>query len=623
LIQSGTAARWNELAREQLQGGADAVGIVLDEASARGKDPDVDAADLVGVGGLPLSAAADIEEALAELPLDHLALEIDARAVAPSMAALLGSVLGRPQVALRGMLHYDPLGHLVRCGRLQAPLPTLLDRMADLMSWCESDAPDVTPVLAHGDVYEEAAAGPAQELAFTVATATDYLREMVERGLEPGLAARRIALELRTGTRFFVDLAKLRAARILWSGVVEAFEGASGGWTPAIHSRTSGWRVAARDPWTNLLRTTIGAFAAVAGGADGIVVEPFDVALGAPDSFAYRLARNTQILLREECHLHRVVDAGGGSWFIERLTEDLARRAWTLFQEIERRGGMGAAVLSGFPQDDVLRVAERQREAVARRRERFVGVSGYVDLGEERPARGPILSAAEAEHLAATYRERRAVADGAERDAALDELRGTRTGGGDWIRAATAAVQAGATLGDLEAPEGKEEARTTRLPCWRGPAAFERLRDAADAHATVDGAPLRALLALVGSPAKLRARLDFTLGLVEAGGVTVFRDEPPVRRGATDIAARAVEHDVPVVLVCGADADYPGVVPEIARELRRAGSGARLVVAGPPPGDADWVADVFLFIYAGCDVLAALEQVQRAAGVVHREEVIA
>jgi methylmalonyl-CoA mutase len=333
----------------------------------------------LGDGGLPV---AGLEEALDGVHLDLAPVVLDAGAEYDAAArTLLALAAGRGTPPL-GRLGADPLGHAARTGE-----DAVLGATAELATLCHHEHPGLRAVTVDALPYHEAGASPAQELGCSLATGVAYLRGLTEAGLPVEAALGQLEFRYAATTDQFLTIAKLRAARRLWARVAQVC-GAPGE-AQLQHAVTSPVMMTRRDPWVNMLRTTVACLGAGVGGADAVTVLPFDDALGLPDDFARRIARNTSAILMEESHLARVIDPAGGSWYVERLTGDLARTAWEWFQEIERAGGQAAALRSGLVAERLSHTWEERRAGLARRREPITGVSEFPDLAEEPVEREP------------------------------------------------------------------------------------------------------------------------------------------------------------------------------------------------------------------------------------------
>jgi len=309
------------------------------------------------------------------LDLAGVVLDAGGAGVSAAEAFLAYAASGGAAAAeLSGSLGLDPLGWE---GPALAEVAELARRTAD-------GYPRLRAVTVDAGRYHDAGAGDAQELGCAAAAGVAYLRALTEAGLDTAAAFGQLEFRYAATADQFATIAKLRAARRIWSRIAQ-LSGVPEAGAQRQHAVTSAAMMTVRDPWVNMLRTTLACFAAGVGGAEAVTVRPFDERLGLPDGFARRIARNTQSLLLEEAHVGRVVDPAGGSWYVERLTERTATAAWEWFTEIERAGGMAAAIHSGLVADRIAETRDRRAEAIAHRRDPITGVSEFPNLGERLP----------------------------------------------------------------------------------------------------------------------------------------------------------------------------------------------------------------------------------------------
>ncbi|KUL75707.1 MULTISPECIES: methylmalonyl-CoA mutase subunit beta [unclassified Streptomyces] len=336
---------------------------------------------VVGEAGVPVSS---LGSALDGVYLDLAPVVLDAGAETEAAAHALLALYeerGVAKDAARGNLGADPLGHEARTGTSLPFTPA-----AALARRCAEEYPGLRALTVDALPYHEAGGSAAQELGAALATGVAYLRELTEAGLTVEQAAAQLEFRYAATADQFLTIAKLRAARRLWARVTEV----SGAPAAQVqHAVTSPVMMTRRDPWVNMLRTTVATLAAGVGGADSVTVLPFDHALGLPDAFARRIARNTSTILIEESHLARVIDPAGGSWYVERLTDELAHAGWEFFQRIERAGGQAAALRSGQLRDDLAATWETRTGRLAKRREPVTGVSEFPNLAEQPVVREP------------------------------------------------------------------------------------------------------------------------------------------------------------------------------------------------------------------------------------------
>lgn len=605
----------NQAILEDLKGGVTSLLMRFDFAARNGLDPDDPAAEaLAGRDGLMAYHADDLDLALSNVHLDMISVTLEAGAAFLPAAALLVALWRRrrvPPEQARGAFNADPLAVLVRDGQLPISSERALTLMADLAAWTAKNYPHVTAVRVGTAPYHHAGATAAQDLAFGMATAVEYLRAMTRAGLDIDAAARQILFSISLGTHHFLAIAKLRAARRLWARVVEACGGSPAEAAMRIHSRVSKRVLTLRDPHVNLLRNTVACFAAGIGGAEAITSVPFDAAVGLPDDLSRRIARNSVLVLQEEAHLNRVIDPPGGSWYLGWLTDQVAEKAWAIFQEIERGGGMLKAIQNGWVARQIDSAFIPRAKNLARRKEGITGVSEFPNIAEPpvvRPAPDRITLRAEA--VARLTGARR-------RSMALSHLlsdTGLHSPGSAASLAVEAAV-AGASIGQLARALRFHTEPATIPPLTPHPFAqpFEELRDASDSWQMFHGTRPRVFLANMGSVAHHTARATYSKNFFEAGGFEVVSNNG--FREASDAARAFAQSGATIAVICSSDKLYPDIVPKVAPALKAA---ARTVVLAGNPAANERVwrdAGVDRFIFMKCDVLGTLREMLREEGV--------
>lgn len=572
-----------------LAGGATSIALSFDRSVRLGLDAPVG-------DGLVARTVDELDRALSAVDLATTPLGLDAGAATAAVTAQLVALADRRGVAraaLRLDLGADPLGALARDGALPRSLDAALAELGALARFTAAELPASRAVGVDAGPYHDAGCTAVHELAWSLATGVAYLRALTAAGLDPRAAAGQLTFTFRVGCRFLVDVAKLRAARRLWARVLEVV-----GVTDVpmrVAARTADRVLTRRDPWTNLLRVTVATFAAATGGAEVIVAAPFDRPLGPSDDDARRLARNTQRVLADEAHLHRVVDPGGGSHAVEHLTASLAEAAWAELQRVEGLGGVAAALISGDLAAAAAAAADARAAAIARRKTPITGVSEFPHLGEAPVVREPFDLAG----LGAAP----APADPALRDAAVAGAVTT-----DDLDPLVAAAAAGARVAELVAARAGDRsgaARIPRLVMRRDAEPFEALRDRSDAHLAATGARPRVFLATLGAVADHLARANWIKALFEAGGFASVGGAPYADAGA--VAAAWREHDAALAVVCSSDAVYAERAAAAVAALREAGA-PRVLLAGRP-GDLEAAlreAGAAGFVFMGQDLLAVL-----------------
>ncbi len=500
-----------------------------------------------GQTGLPADFPT-LEAALAPLPLERIdiALEPGAHAIHAGLA-LCTIAHQRNATARLSRLGIDPLGTLARTGELILLKPDG-SGLAAGVPWLP--APGAT-LTADARPYHDAGASEAQEIAALAATLVAYLRALEGEGLSPANALSRIALSMSADADIFMTIAKLRAARRVVARIAEACGAAEAAGRMSLAVTTSERMMARRDPWVNMLRTTTACAAAAMGGADEITVLPYTWALGEPDAFASRNARNVGLVLREEAGLGHIIDPAGGAWSTEALTNELSAKAWGIFQEWESEGGMQAALVSGLVQEQIAAVAEVRMKDIASRRIELTGVSAFPNSGDDGVEITP------------------------------------------WPAA--------------PAPTSKPAARP--LPRRRLAEPFEALRDAAERLPS----PPRVFLASLGSQSEHAARSMWITNLLAAGGIGTIANDGFTN--SADAGRAFAESGATIACICGTDQSYAELGEATAMALKGAGASCVILAGRPRDQEAALkAAGVDRLFFAGMDVVAALEHLLASMG---------
>ncbi|MDA8018893.1 MAG: acyl-CoA mutase large subunit family protein [Thermoanaerobaculia bacterium] len=603
LIDDPCLEEANEAILRDLQLGAQMLWLRVDRAGRQGLDADDPRArGQVGCDGVRWGTSEEIETLLRDVEPRYVHLVIDAGGGTPAAAALFfdwARRRGVPPSELRGGFCFDPFAVLAEDGELTGGLDQAFRRAAELARFCQAEAPGLRALAVSMRPLREAGTGPAQELGFGLAAAVATLRRLESHGLGATAAASQLAFLHSLGSETFLEIAKLRAARLLWAKVLKAAGVGSAAAQQNHVAFGSEASVTVADPWVNMLRATGQTFSAVVGGADAAIPIPFDRRLGTPSDLARRITLTTQHVLGEESHLRRVADPAGGSWTLESLTDRLARAAWAIFRETEAAGGYEALLLSGALGERIAKTVDRRRRDISKRKTGIVGLSVFPLLAEQRPQLDrPQLDAVAERAVAALDRSDRQVRD-------LSDVEGFE----QLLEAAEGDMTVGALTSSIYSDT--EPASCEPLRPYRPSAGWERLRLATDEYLKVQGTRPPIFLANLGTPSQHRARTEFAAGFFSAAGVE------PVDLGHCEHAACSAacfrtaraNTGVQVAVLCSSDDLYLELAAETARELKAVGA-SRLYLAGRP-GDqeASWRdAGVDEFIYVGCDALECLQE---------------
>jgi methylmalonyl-CoA mutase len=593
---------FNAAARRALARGQSVLALRLDRAGRIGLDPEeitgTDTAD-----GVTIADGEDLKIAFDKIALADVSVQLDAGVSALPLAALF-LTHAREKRATRtkfsGGLTADPLGEWSLRGTLPVTLEALYEDLAGWTLWAQENAPSLATIGVSGVHWHEAGGNAVQELALTIATGAEYLRELSKRGVAPDVASARMRFRFSTGAQFFTELAKFRAFRSLWSRVLIGFDvEPAKGW-PVVHAESARWNQTKLDPHVNMLRATTGALSAVLGGVDSLHVRAFNDVLGCSDEISQRIASNVHTLLAEEFRLLSPADPAGGSWYVESLTDELARKAWKVFQEIEGSGGFVKAFANGLPQKIIAATAAEKLDAINKRRAGLVGTNVFPNLKERLVE--PVSDDARAVRIAEVVARRPRA-----KKTALPARWPAR------LREAMVAASAGATIGQLMtraygiAPASAPTASPVRP--WRASQGFESLRIATDVFTVRTGKRPQVFLAKMGPALQHKARADFSSGFFAAGGfepVGKLSFETP-----ESAALAAVNSSAPVVVLCSTDETYPTIAPVFARAVKAAAPEVIVVLAGYPtehvPALREAGIDEFIHVRADVhDVLAKL-----------------
>ena len=580
-----------------LERGVMSIELELDGACRTGRDLRTEA--LQG-DGAPIARVDDLELVLAGV-YDDLAPVMPAAGAAGGPAAALFLALARrrqrdPSTYV-GQLNIDPVS---AWSTEDSPLSLeqQIGIMVDVAAYACKTWPHIRTARIDGTAFHDAGATAVDEVAAMLATGVAYLTALTNAGLSTVDAARHIVLRTAVDADLFMGVAKLRALRQAWTRILTASGAATAVPSLQLQASTSRPMMTARDPWVNILRTTVACFAGAVGGADVLHVRPFDDATRLPDALARRIARNTQVILQDETHLGQVIDPAGGAWYVEQLTMQLAAAAWSRFQQIESDGGIAAVLRTGELQDRIDSAWGEREAAIARRKEPLTGVSEFPNLAET-----PLAPSEPAPPVAAN----------APRPSSFSWASGRPVGA--CTADAVASALDGATLDQLMA--AYQHAVTPASPRVTGPAGaprrplifrsraagFETLRDASDEYLAQHGRRPQILIATLGSIAESTARATYAKNFFEAGGVepvsaTVDED---------DLQSIVNESGVRAAVLTSTDERYAADVETVAPRLKAAGI-QKLYLAGRP-GDREpayRAAGVDEFIYIGVDVRSAL-----------------
>jgi methylmalonyl-CoA mutase len=595
-----TAEESNAFYRRNLAAGQMGLSVAFDLATHRGYDSDHPRVEGdVGKAGVAIDSVEDMKILFDQIPLEKMSVSMTMNgAVLPTLACFVvaGEEQGVDQAQLSGTIQNDILKEfMVRNTYIYPPEPSMRI-VADIIEYTAHHMPRFNSISISGYHMQEAGATATQELAFTIADGLEYVRYAVGRGLDIDRFAGRLSFFFAIGMNFFMEVAKLRAARVLWHRVVSRFDPKDPRSAMLrTHCQTSGVSLTEQDPYNNVVRTAVEAMAAVLGGTQSLHTNSFDEALGLPTDFSARIARNTQLILAEETGIPRVVDPLAGSYYVESLTQQLADEAWALVEEVEALGGMTKAVASGMPKLRIEESAARRQARVDRSAEVIVGVNRYQPANPEHVDVLDIDNTEVRRQQVDRLEQVRASRDAERCAEALRRLSDGAVGSENLLSLCIEAARARATVGEMsdamEKAFGRHKAEIRSIhgvygSAYAGDDDFAEVQREVDDFAAAEGRRPRILVVKMGQDGHDRGAKVIATAFADLGFDV---DVGPLFQTPAEAARDAVDNDVHVVGVSSQAAGHKTLVPQLIQELRAAGGGDVVVVCGGviPPQDHD------------------------------------
>ena len=598
-----TAEESNKFYRANLKAGQMGLSVAFDLATHRGYDSDHPRVlGDVGKAGVAIDSVEDMKILFDGIPLDKMSVSMTMNgAVLPVLAGYIvaGEEQGVPPEKLQGTIQNDILKEfMVRNTYIYPPTPSMRI-VADIIEYTARNMPKFNSISISGYHMQEAGATCAQELAFTIADGLDYARAALSRGLKIDEFAPRLSFFFCIGMNFFMEIAKLRAARLLWSKLIAQFEPKNAASLQLrTHCQTSGVSLTEQDPYNNIIRTTIEAMAAVLGGTQSLHTNSFDEALALPTPASARIARNTQLIIAEETGIPHVIDPLGGSYFVESLTHSLAAEAMKLIDEVEALGGMTKAVEQGMPKLRIEEAAARRQARIDRGEETIVGVNKYQASETHDVNLLDIDNDKVREQQIARLQNIRKTRDANRCNAALAALtEAARSGTGNLLALAVEATRARATVGEisdaLESVFTRHKATIRSISgvygaLYDGDEGFKRIQREVETFARSEGRRPRMLVVKLGQDGHDRGAKVIATAFADIGFDV---DIGPLFQTPEEAARQAIENDVHVVGVSTQAAGHKTLVPALIAALKKEGSEDIMVVCGGviPPQDYDFL----------------------------------
>ncbi len=598
-----TAEESNAFYRRNLASGQKGLSIAFDLATHRGYDSDHErVVGDVGKAGVAVDSILDMEILFAQIPLDKLSVSMTMNgAVLPILAFYIvaGLEQGATLEQLNGTIQNDILKEfMVRNTYIYPPVPSMRI-IADIFEYTSKNMPKFNSISISGYHMQEAGATADIELAYTLADGLEYIRTGISAGLNIDTFAPRISFFWGIGMNHFMEIAKMRAARMLWAKIVKQFNPENPkSMALRAHCQTSGWSLTQQDPFNNVARTCVEAMGAVLGHTQSLHTNALDEAIALPTDFSARIARNTQIYLQEETNITRNVDPWAGSYYVEYLTHEIARRAWKHIEEIEKLGGMAKALETGIPKMRIEEAAARKQARIDSHKDTIVGVNKYR-LEKEDP-----IETLEVDNTAvreAQLKRLKKLKDERDENAVQRSLaaitHACETGEENLLVLAIDAAQKRASLGEIsyacEKVYGRYKAVIRSISGVyssesRGDASFQKACELADKFAGLEGRRPRIMVAKMGQDGHDRGEKVVATGFADIGFDV---DVGPLFQTPVETAKQAVENDVHIVGVSSLAAGHKTLVPQLIRELGKLGRDDIMVIVGGviPPQDYDFL----------------------------------
>jgi methylmalonyl-CoA mutase len=597
-----TAEESNAFYRKNLAAGQQGVSVAFDLATHRGYDSDHPRVEGdVGKAGVAIDSVEDMKVLFDGIPLDKVSVSMTMNgAVIPVLASFIvaGEEQGHDKAALAGTIQNDILKEfMVRNTYIYPPDPSMRI-VSDIIAYTSAEMPRFNSISISGYHMQEAGANLVQELAFTLADGREYVRAAIAAGMDVDSFAPRLSFFFAIGMNFFMEAAKLRAARTLWHRIMTEL-GAEAEKSKMLrtHCQTSGVSLQEQDPYNNVVRTAYEAMSAVLGGTQSLHTNALDEAIALPTEFSARIARNTQLILQEETGVTNVVDPLAGSYYVERLTHDLAEQAWALMEEVEEMGGMTRAVASGMPKLRIEETAATRQAMIDRGDEVIVGVNKYRKDHEDPIDIRDVDNARVRESQVAALHRIRDSRDQAACDDALAEVTRRAREGGNLLAAAVEAARARATVGEIsmamEKEFGRHRAEVKTLAgvygaAYEGDADFAAIQDAVDAFAAEEGRRPRMLVVKMGQDGHDRGAKVIATAFADIGFDV---DVGPLFQTPEEAAQDAVDNDVHVIGISSQAAGHKTLAPRLIAALKAAEAEEIIVICGGviPQQDYDFL----------------------------------
>lgn len=592
-IYSSDIAKANEILKKSLQTGQNSININTDTFFQN---------DLQKK--LAINNFADLDKLFNEIDLEKYPINFNCGYTSLTFSLMLISWLKKNNINnanLKGALLADPIGFLLANGKLPLQLELILKAFNHSFELTKKYLPKFKTIHIDGTIYQNAGGNGVQELAFSFATAICYINLLIKDGFTIDEIAPEIRFTFGIGSNFFMEIAKFRSARIIWSNIISEYKGNDNSKKMNIFARTLDFNQTITDPYVNLLRTTTEAFSAVLGNVDGIETHPFNKVFGEVEEFSSRIAKNTQIILKNEVNLNKIIDPIGGSYFVENLTNSFLEKVWDLFQKVESNGGIIECIQNNFIQSAIEKIRNERMSDTAKRKSIIVGTNMYCNLKEN-------IS----DYLTAEKSECKNPEFGStDLNEKLIEAIGYYIINFD-INCIEKMVEFFSPEDNLYSVKkmlrtAGEPFEVKKLTFYRASQSFEELRMRSEAIKIKTGYMPKVFLLTMGPLLQFKPRADFSKGFFETGGFDVIY--PTGFSNLDDAVDSLIKSESKIAVLCSSDDTYPELVPQICKKIKERTNLIKIILAGYPK---DFI-EIFKshgiddFIFLGADVVKTLD----------------
>ena len=584
LLKTTNLKEFNKQLRKALKNGQNSITIPIDLSVLINENFKFEKLPQAGYNGLFISSTDSFEKLFEKIEIENYPVYIETNYSPLPVFSLFASYLNKHKISIsdiQGGITADFIGYLSVKGTLPYSMNSCFNNLKHLTLWLHKNDSGMKSIAISGVQYNNAGATAVQELAFTLATAVEYLNGLIGRGLSPQIAAEKMMFSFGIGPFYFMEIAKLRAARILWSQIASEY-GISGlGKQIFTVAKTSLYNKTVYDPYVNMLRTTTETFSAIIAGADGIQTNPFNEILGMPDIFSTHLARNTQLILKEEAHLNKIIDPAGGSFYVEKLTEEVAEKTWALFQKIEKNGGMLKSLKLGIPQKMIEETAKRRNKNLELRKDILIGINKYANPNE---GNLPVKPFDIKKNIDIAIKEFKNFRVNIDKEILLDKIKKLQNSinkNDEVINKVIEAASAGASLTELVKCFHNENTGEKIIPIkiYRIAEKFELLRQLSEEIEKKRGFKPQALLLTIGTLKDYKARAEFSREFFEAGGFEVIKFDR-----FSSIAKLNLSKNSPpdIFIICSSDSNYKKMAPSTIEIIKMSCPLNYVAFAGKP-----------------------------------------